>query len=330
MFTVGSHFDVNLLCTIEPSSCSFEVKEILLVQKGDATIKAFDRFRSDNILLQQLFAHSPIATLVTNEDDSILMINSAFSDLSGYTDTELIGKSRSLFRSDRHEPLFYEQRSNQIAQFGHHEGEIWSQRKDRSEHLLLEKVQQITHHSKTYYLNLFEDITKSRQLIERYRYLAMHDALTGLANRSLAQDRFTHALQNTVRAGEKLGILLCDLNEFKQVNDVYGHHIGDLLLVEVAKRLTRLVREGDTVARLGGDEFLIIAERLKTEKELALFVKKIEEQMQTDIVIEGHSIHISLCIGDACSPMNGTTYEQLLKVADRKMYHDKERFYGYD
>lgn len=299
-----------------------------IVHRGDTVIKVFDKSEPNEALLQQLFAHAPVPTLVTDEDDVILMSNKAFNNLSGYADTELVGKDISLLYADRYQPLYDLSRHRQLSKDGYYEGDAWCLSKEGTKHLLQEKVQLIRHHNKTFYLNLFENITKSRQLTERYRYLAMHDVLTGLANRSLAEDRFVHALQNTVRVGEKLGILLCDLNEFKQVNDVYGHHIGDLLLMEVAHRLTNLVRKGDTVARLGGDEFLIIAERLKSEQELELFVKKVEEHMQTDLIIEGHTIHISLCIGDACSPRNGTTYEQLLRVADKKMYHDKERFYG--
>lgn len=277
----------------------------------------------------QLFMHSPVPTIVTDENQVIVMVNSAFSRFSGYASKELLGENTSLFKTGRHDHLFYAERWKKLTATGFYEGEIWSRCQDQSERLLVEKIQRIKHHSKTYYLCMLEDVTESRKQVERYRYLAMHDALTGLANRSLATDRFNHALLNSVRAGEKLGVLLCDLNEFKQVNDVYGHHVGDMLLIEIGKKLTALVREGDTVARIGGDEFLIIIERLQREDELDHLAQKIQKQMQTSFEIEGHVIDARVSIGDACSPQDGLTYENLLKVADHKMYNEKERYYGY-
>jgi diguanylate cyclase (GGDEF)-like protein/PAS domain S-box-containing protein len=277
----------------------------------------------------QLFMHSPVPTIVTDENQVLVMVNSAFSRLSGYTSKELLGENTSLFKTGRHDHLFYEERRKKLTATGFYEGEVWSRCQDQSERLLLEKIQRIEHHSKIYYLCILEDVTESRKQVERYRYLAMHDALTGLANRSLAIDRFNHALLNSVRAGEKLGVLLCDLNEFKQVNDLYGHHVGDMLLIEIGKKLTSLVREGDTVARIGGDEFLIIIERLQREDELDHLVQKIQKQLQTSFEIEGQIIDARVSIGDACSPQDGLTYENLLKIADHKMYRDKERYYGF-
>jgi len=285
--------------------------------------------KPSKLFTDQLFMQSPVPSCVIDEDQTIVMVNSAFNTLSGYIGREVIGMKISVFKSGRHEHLFYEERWGKLMAAGFYEGEVWSRCYDQSEKLLLEKIQRIEHDSRTYYMCMLEDVTESRKLVERYRYLAMHDALTGLANRSLAKDRFSHALVNTVRAGEKLGVLLCDLNEFKQVNDTYGHHIGDLLLIEIGKKLVNLVREGDTVARIGGDEFLIIVERLKSEDELDLLIQKIQKEMQTSFNLDGQIIDSRVSIGDACSPRDGLTYENLLKVADHKMYNEKERYYGY-
>lgn len=276
-----------------------------------------------------LFMQAPVPTVVSDENQTIVMVNTAFCALSGYTSTELVGKNTSLFKTSRHDHLFYENRWKKLQETGYYEGEIWSRCHNDSERLLLEKIQAVDHHSKRYYLCVLEDITESRKQIERYRYLAMHDALTGLANRSLAKDRFTHALVNSVRAGEKLGILLCDLNEFKQVNDLYGHHVGDMLLIEIGKKLSEAVRVGDTVARIGGDEFLIVVERLQSKDELDHLMTKIQKQLQPSFTIDGQTIDARISIGDACSPQDGLTYEDLLKIADHKMYKEKERFYGF-
>jgi len=284
--------------------------------------------KRDDSLENQLFIHSAVPTVITDEQSNIVKNNAAFSLLMGYTKEEMLGERISLFKTGRHDSTFYKERRDHLVKKGFYEGEIWSRCKDQSECLLVEKVSTVQHQSKRYYQYMVEDITESRKLADRYRYLAMHDALTGLANRSLAKDRFSHALINSVRVGEKLGVLLCDLNEFKQVNDVHGHHVGDMLLIEIAKKLTESVREGDTVARIGGDEFLIIIERLQNEDELEHLVQKIQEKLQTSFEIDGQLIDARISIGDACSPQDGLTYENLLKIADHKMYRAKERYYG--
>ncbi len=285
--------------------------------------------KSNNSLENQLFMHSAVPTVITDEKSTIVMHNAAFSTLTGYTKAEIVGERISLFKTGRHDSTFYKERRDHLLTRGSYEGEIWSRCKDQSECLLIEKVSVVHHQSKRYHQYMVEDITESRKLADRYRYLAMHDALTGLANRSLAKDRFSHALLNSVRAGEKLGILLCDLNEFKQVNDTYGHHVGDLFLIEIGKKLTQLVREGDTVARIGGDEFLVILERLESEDELEFLAEKIQKEIQVSFDIEGNTIDARMSIGAVCSPRDGMNYEDLLKVADHKMYKDKERYYGF-
>lgn len=285
--------------------------------------------KQDNYpLTDQLFTHSPVPTLLIDEDQVVIKINNAFSTLSGFTIDEVVGEKMSLFKTGRHDHRFYDERWKKLTMSGQYEGEVWSRCKDRSERLLLEKIQRMDVREKIYYVCVLEDVTESRKLVERYRYLAMHDALTGLANRSLAKDRFNHALINTVRAGERLGVLLCDLNEFKQINDRYGHHVGDQVLVQVAKKLRGVVREGDTVARIGGDEFLIIIERLQSEEELSYLVSKIHAHLQQSFMIEGEDVHTRISIGDACSPQDGLSYDTLLKIADHRMYQEKDHYYG--
>ena len=286
------------------------------------------RSQKESTLEFQLFRHLPTPTLIVNDNGVIVMVNEAFMSLSGYSEEEIIDLEMSIFKKELHRPSFYKELSSLLSVNGFYEGEVWGHDKDGKSHLLKEKIKRVEHDDTSYYICMFDDITKSRELVEQYRYLAMHDVLTGLANRTLATDRFNHALVNSLRVGEHLGILLCDLNEFKQVNDTYGHHIGDLFLVEIASRLSGLVREGDTVARIGGDEFLIIIEHLKDPEELKYLREKIDLALQKELNIEGEVMHANMCIGSAVSPQDGMSYENLLKIADSKMYREKECFYG--
>ncbi len=276
-----------------------------------------------------LFMESPVPSLVSDTSNKIITVNRAFLQLTGFAEVMLIGSSTSLYQAQRHNSYLQQARLLALEEQGFYKGEMWSCHADGSEQLLVEKVQRIDHRSKSYYLCLFEDVTDARVEMDRYRHLAMHDALTGLANRSLAEDRFMHAMVNAVRAGEKIGLLLCDLNEFKQVNDTYGHYIGDQLLVAVGKKLQSLVREGDTVARIGGDEFLLIIEHLKSKDELLELLQKIKVAMKETTSIEKHLLKTCISIGEACAIDDGMNYDTLLRIADHNMYRQKEYYYGY-
>ena len=285
--------------------------------------------QTDNLTFQ-LFLHSPIPTVVTDEQSIIVMVNSAFSNLTGYNTDEAVGEKMSLLKSGQHDHAFYEEFWEKLTKSGAYEGEIWSKFKDQSQRLLSEKIKRIHHQSKNYYVGMIEDITKSRKLDNRYQHLATHDALTGLPNKTLAKDRFTHATRNSFSAGERVGILLCDLNEFTQVTDLHGKHVGDMVLQETAKQLTDLVREGDTVSWFGGDEFLIIFERLRNSDELAKLVKNLQEQLHISIEVEEQTIEVSMSLGSACFPSESMTFENLLQVADAKIHEQKKHYYGYN
>lgn len=152
------------------------------------------------------------------------------------------------------------------------------------------------------------------------------DTLTGLANRLLFEDRLTHALENARRCGKHVGILHCDLNEFTQINDEYGHEAGDRVLVEVAKRLTSFFRSNDTIARFKDDEFAIIVEQLEDDTHFSRIIQALQAKISESIDNLNHPISIS--IGTASFPLNGLTKEHLLAVADYKLSLNKNQFYG--
>ncbi|WP_216362621.1 diguanylate cyclase domain-containing protein [Bowmanella denitrificans] len=163
-----------------------------------------------------------------------------------------------------------------------------------------------------------------KQAEEKLVYLASHDILTNLPNRMLFMDRFDMALKQASRAQSRLGLLFFDLDKFKQVNDAFGHDVGDMLLVETSRRLEQAVRSSDTVGRMGGDEFTLLLSFIKDQSDVELVVEKILEAMQTPFILGELQLHMSASIGMAIYPDHGDCKETLLRVADSRMYQAKK------
>jgi diguanylate cyclase (GGDEF)-like protein len=158
---------------------------------------------------------------------------------------------------------------------------------------------------------------------EHITHLAHHDALTNLPNRVLAKDRFQQALRKSERSGKPLALLFLDLDDFKSVNDSFGHETGDELLLIVAKRLKAVCRQSDTICRLGGDEFLIIAEEITDDWGTSLLAEKILKTLTKEIQLNDSIVTSSTSIGISIAPQDGRSFEELLKKSDIAMYHSK-------
>ncbi len=157
----------------------------------------------------------------------------------------------------------------------------------------------------------------------RLFYLANHDRLTGLANRGLFYDRLQHAISRLNRSGKRLAVLFLDMDRFKPVNDTYGHVVGDRVLQMIAARMKLALRSEDTVARLGGDEFVVLVEEIESYREVDRVVARLKGAIEEIFEVEEHRIRVGVSIGVAYYPEDGVLIEELLSVADRKMYGDK-------
>ncbi len=167
------------------------------------------------------------------------------------------------------------------------------------------------------------DISERRSQAERMAHQASHDALTGLPNRSLLNDRVVQALAQARRTGRHVAVLFLDLDGFKFVNDTFGHSFGDALLCSVARRLQTAVRDGDTIARLGGDEFVVLLPELDQPEAACGIAAKLAECFAAPLSQDGRDLHLSASIGISVSPQDGETCESLLKNADAAMYRAK-------
>jgi diguanylate cyclase (GGDEF)-like protein/PAS domain S-box-containing protein len=170
---------------------------------------------------------------------------------------------------------------------------------------------------------IFDDVTKEKQADERIHYLAHYDALTGLPNRSLFADRLQQAISKAKREKTRVALMFIDLDKFKPVNDDLGHNVGDMLLMEVAKRMQNCVRESDTVSRIGGDEFVIMLPSIEAEQHAMLVAEKILYAINQIFELDGHRINISSSIGIAVYPEHGGDEKLLTKNADIAMYNAK-------
>jgi diguanylate cyclase (GGDEF)-like protein/PAS domain S-box-containing protein len=169
------------------------------------------------------------------------------------------------------------------------------------------------------------DLTERKRAESRIRYLAHHDALTGLPNRALLQDRINQAITQAHRSKQHVAVLFIDLDNFKRINDSLGHETGDRLLQLVAARLQRCLREGDSVARLGGDEFVISLPALSSGNDAALIAQKVLAAMRRGLMVSNHQLHLTASIGIGVYPADGDDAQGLMRAADIAMYHAKER-----
>ncbi|MFA6053431.1 MAG: PAS domain S-box protein, partial [Methylobacter sp.] len=202
------------------------------------------------------------ATIITDKNQVILRVNQAFVRVTGYSVEEAIGKTPALLKSGRQDAQFYRAMWESLSQDGHWQGEIWNRRKDGEVYPEWLSITAVTDEDGqvTNYVASFSDITERKTAENEIQNLAFYDPLTQLPNRRLLQERLKHGIDVVRREGKQLALLMLDLDRFKAVNDSLGHQAGDVLLQQVAERITGRLRDVDMVARLGGDEFIVLLE----------------------------------------------------------------------
>ncbi|MBF0167821.1 MAG: EAL domain-containing protein [Alphaproteobacteria bacterium] len=263
--------------------------------------------------------------VVTDATGVILSVNTAFSEITGYAPEEAIGQTPRLLKSDHHDEAFYADMWQTLLADGKWQGELWNRKKSGELFVEWQTISAVRDESgqAIRYVAVFSDVTEIRKKDERIKHQAYHDALTGLPNRLLLQDRLAHALDLARRDVMRVAVMFLDLDRFKVINDSLGHDVGDLLLQGVSERLKLCVRKSDTVSRLGGDEFVIILTDFGHTSELAHLADRIVSFLTEPFELAGQTLHAGTSLGLAVFPQDGADANELLKNADTAMYQAK-------
>lgn len=273
-----------------------------------------------------VFEHSHEGITITDRSNRIVTVNQAFTQITGYSESEVVGKNPRILASGRHNRDFYERMWKSINSSSHWKGELWNRCKDGEVKPCWFSISAVMdeQHEVENYVAIFSDISERKLAEERIEFFAHHDALTHLPNRILTRDRFELAVASAQREDSGIALLYIDLDNFKYVNDTFGHQAGDQLLLLVVDRIKQQIRETDTISRQGGDEFLLILPSIHDPMVVQRIASQVLANLASAFDIEGHSIGISASAGIAMFPEHGTDFDALLKNSDAAMYAAKK------
>ena len=263
--------------------------------------------------------------MVTDSNNNIVLVNPAFSTITGYSAAEAIGKNPRMLHSGLTSKAFYKKMWQCIHQAGRWQGEITDRRKNGESYIewlsistMKDERGELSHH-----IAVISDISERKAAEEHMAYMAQHDFLTDLPNRMLLHDRLTQAIAHAEREQRKVAVMFLDLDRFKIINDTLGHLIGDKLLKIVADRIGNVARASDTVSRLGGDEFAIMLTHITDANDIATIAVKLLAAIAGPCVIDGNEIEVTTSIGISVFPEDGNDSESLIAHADAAMYQAK-------
>ena len=278
-------------------------------------------------LYANAFDSSGEAMLISDRSNRIVKVNAAFTAQTGYGLDEVLGKDPKMLASGKTTKAVYEEMWRCLRDNGFWRGELWDRKKTGEVYPKWASISAIRNAQQIvmFFIASFSDISERKANEARIDYLAHHDPLTGLINRYNLENRLDQALLSAHRDELRAAVMFIDMDRFKTINDTLGHHVGDLLLIEVARRLRDSVRDSDIVARLGGDEFVVVLTGMTDNLDAASLADKILRSLGQPYAIEGNELHSSPSIGIAVYPSDGDDVPTLMKNADTAMYHAKER-----
>jgi len=276
--------------------------------------------------LSQALQQTADAIMITDHNGVIEYINPSFTKITGYSETDLIGKTQDAIIGFQPSASHLDEMWHTVRHGETFRDVVINQRKNGQRYYEEKTISPVrdANGQITHYIATSRDVTKLMETQEHLAQLAHHDPLTGLPNRMLFMDRLQHALERAQRNQRHLALLFLDIDQFKKINDTLGHQVGDTLLKQMAKRLQSSLRSEDTIARLGGDEFAIVIENGSGEHGIRHIAAKLVKRMNHPFMIDGHELLCTTSIGIAQYPNDGKNAEALLKNADTAMYKAKQ------
>ena len=277
-------------------------------------------------LAVSVFAHAREAIMITTPGGVIIDVNAMFTEITGYTREEVLGRNPNILSSGRHKKIFYTAMWRAIQETGQWSGEIWNRRKDGRNFPEMLTISAVCDESGKvqHYVALFSDISAIKEYERHLERIAQYDVLTGLPNRSLLASRLRAGMDRLQRNDGRMAVAYLDLDKFKAVNDRHGHDVGDRLLTALAHRMKLVLRSVDTLARLGGDEFVAVLLDLANVEASTPVLSRLLEAASEPIRIGDIDIQVSASVGVAFFRRGeDVDAEQLLRQADQAMYQAK-------
>jgi len=287
-------------------------------------------------LAASVFSHASEGIVITDSAGSIIEVNDTFSKITGYSRNEVIGKNPKILQSGRQTPAFYAEMWATLLQEGTWTGEVWNRRKSGEVYAELLTISAV--HNSTgkgiNYVALFTDITENKANQKQLQRMAHYDVLTNLPNRVLLADRLEQAIHYAKRQNHSVAVVFLDLDGFKEINDVHGHHVGDNLLVEVSCRLKECLRDADTLSRFGGDEFVAVLADIEKIQDCELILERFLNAASAPVAMRDVVLKVSASIGVTIYPQDGSDSDVLIRHADQAMYtaklEGKNRYHLFD
>jgi len=276
-------------------------------------------------LSSRVFSDTHEGIIITDAQQLIVDVNPAFSQITGYSREDIVGKRPAILNSGKQSLKFYEDMWQSVTEQGYWQGEVWNRTKSGELYAELLTISSLknNHNEVTNYVSVFSDITSSKRQQDQLNLMAHYDVLTKLPNRALFVDRFNQSIAHSIRTGHQLAVCFLDLDDFKPVNDNYGHEAGDRLLIEVAERIKNCIRKEDTVSRQGGDEFAILLNDIKSAPQYEGTMTRIHQALALPYIIDNIQHNITASSGVTLYPSDDGDIDTLLRHADHAMYQSK-------
>ncbi len=276
-------------------------------------------------IYKNIFDNATEGIFITDASGKILAVNGAFTTITDYESSEIIGQNPRILQSGHHDSEFFEQMWQHLLHKGCWEGEIWNKRKDGTIYPQWLTINCIRNERKeiSYYFATFYELGELKKREKQIAFMAYHDILTRLPNRAYLEQKLAKSLHRIKKEGGNVSIFFIDLDNFKNVNDVFGHNQGDDLLVQVTQRFTSVLGSDDTLCRLGSDEFVLLMENIDNESMIYLMANRILAVLKKPFILEFKKIYVNASIGISVYPGDGETGIDLIRSADMAMHKAK-------